>query len=51
MQKSSKNQLKIIKETNFGQGNSLKTFSLKFAKLSKINDQTSIATEADRYLP
>ena len=29
----------------------MKTFALKFAKLSKINGQTFVATEASRYLP
>ena len=29
----------------------MKTFALKFAKLSKINGQTFVATETDRYLP
>ena len=29
----------------------MKTIALKFVKFSKINGQTSVAIEADRYLP
>ena len=51
MLKFSRNQFKIIKETTFGQDKLNENFALKFAKLSKINSQISVATEAGRKLP
>ena len=48
MLKYSRNQFKIIKETDLVKINSMKIFALKFAKLSQINSETFVATEASR---